>query len=151
MSCLEEAADEAVHIIAKLKESKPERDKFCAALDKLEREDKIKSIEPTLKMSPFRIWDMPVHFEEGQYDRILRSDTVVLFNYDSKSNSAKTRGSKGEVYSTTFSQCTCMDFQARGLPCKHMYKLAQQYGGVDFSKIYKSLHSEMPLKAEHFK
>lgn len=47
--------------------------------------------------------------------------------------SAETRvatfvGHDGGQYQTTLIACSCPDFEERGLPCKHMYWLAQQLG-----------------------
>ena len=135
MACLEKASDEAISIITKLKESREERVKFCNALDKMEIEETIHTIEPSLESSPFSFWDISIHYEEGQHDRIIRSKPVKIIRYDPNDETAEVEGSKGKVYTTTFESCTCMDFVSRQLPCKHMYKLASQYGGLDFSHI----------------
>nr|DAM37286.1 MAG TPA: TM2 domain [Caudoviricetes sp.] len=37
-------------------------------------------------------------------------------------------GGDGARYKTTLIGCSCPDFEERGLPCKHMYWLAQQLG-----------------------
>lgn len=42
--------------------------------------------------------------------------------------SAEILGTCGESYETTLDTCTCEDFQRRGLPCKHIYKLALARG-----------------------
>ena len=34
--------------------------------------------------------------------------------------------SGGGKYRTTLKKCTCLDFKKRGVPCKHMYYLADQ-------------------------
>ena len=40
-------------------------------------------------------------------------------------------------YNVTLTSCTCRDFAMRQLPCKHMYKLAQELNIVDTSGISK--------------
>lgn len=35
------------------------------------------------------------------------------------------------VYNTTLESCTCVDFQRRNLPCKHMYRLAIELGLIE--------------------
>lgn len=137
MACLEEASDEAVTIIAKLKESREERTRFCKALDKMEIEEMIQTIIPSLEASPFSIWDISIHYEEGQYDRIIRSKPVKIAKYDPNSETAMVEGSRGMIYTTKFDSCTCKDFSTRQLPCKHMYKLASQYGSVDLTYMLK--------------
>lgn len=42
--------------------------------------------------------------------------------------SASMNGSHGAVYKVTLDNCTCEDFKKRGIPCKHMYRLALQFG-----------------------
>lgn len=133
MSCLEEAADLAVSTLAKLKENKEERRKFCEELDNLEIQETIEKAKIAIETSPFSIWDVSVHFRKEQQDRVLRSKSVKILQYDEHKQIAETSGSKGAVYITSFSDCTCRDFKTRLLPCKHMYKLAMQYGDVEFS------------------
>lgn len=135
MSCLEEAADWAITTLNRLKESKFEREKFCAELDRLDIKDAVKAAGPVINESAFSFWDVAIHFSNEQQDRIKRSGSVILLQYDPESKVAKSCGSNGEVYSTTFSECTCMDFKARQLPCKHMYKLAIQYGNIEPSYL----------------
>lgn len=38
---------------------------------------------------------------------------------------------KTKVYHTTLTSCTCPDFAERQLPCKHMYRLAEELGYFD--------------------
>ena len=38
------------------------------------------------------------------------------------------KGTDGIVYHTTLNTCTCPDFQFRHQPCKHMYKIALEFG-----------------------
>lgn len=55
---------------------------------------------------------------------------------------ASIRGSSGNVYCTTLSDCTCPDFQFRHTPCKHMYYLACDMGllaTMEYSETKKTL------------
>ena len=45
--------------------------------------------------------------------------------------SAVIAGSSSEPYSVTLSSCSCFDYSMRGLPCKHMYRLAMELGMED--------------------
>lgn len=43
-------------------------------------------------------------------------------------------GSEGGKYFTTLKKCTCPDFQKRGVPCKHMFYLANELHLLDLSQ-----------------
>lgn len=38
------------------------------------------------------------------------------------------QGTSGNTYTTTLNSCTCPDFIHRGIPCKHMYRVAVELG-----------------------
>lgn len=46
---------------------------------------------------------------------------------DADSGTGHFRGTDSD-YQTTLKSCTCMDFQRRAFPCKHMYRLAHELG-----------------------
>lgn len=75
----------------------------------------------------FGHWDETIHEDPEQIKRIvngikIKDKNVVELN---KSEcSSKIQGSGVELYNTTLDSCTCMDFNTRKLPCKHIYKLA---------------------------
>lgn len=74
-------------------------------------------------------WDASVHFLDGQAERIERAATdhsIKLLEYDSSTGAAAIRGTTGDTYSVSEHRCTCGDFRARGLPCKHIYLLAME-------------------------
>ena len=50
----------------------------------------------------------------------------IKINRDS--GTAFFQGSDFDPYKTTLSECSCMDFGMRGLPCKHMIRLAIEFG-----------------------
>ena len=76
--------------------------------------------------TPFTDFPQRIHTEEEQLSRMRRStDTwIYLFPSTFTGHSAKIFGNSREIYNTSFSACSCMDFQKRKLPCKHMYYLA---------------------------
>jgi len=86
--------------------------------------------EPMASLVPFGhafdVWDSSIHGADGQdlrFDRALFQNLIVR-SFDEGNGCAVIQGSKGDFYTTTFRNCSCKDFQRRGLPCKHMYKLA---------------------------
>lgn len=56
------------------------------------------------------------------------SCTPTLIDFTSKSGQFK--GSSGN-HTTTLGHCSCIDFNRRKLPCKHMYRLAMELGVID--------------------
>lgn len=78
----------------------------------------------------FGSWDVSIHGADGQdlrFDRAMFQN-IVIRSYDPAAGSAEILGTRGESYETTLDTCTCEDFQRRGLPCKHIYKLALARG-----------------------
>lgn len=78
----------------------------------------------------FGPWDVSIHDAEGQdvrFDRALFQNIAIL-EYDAEKGLAHIAGSRGGTYETTLDGCTCEDFRRRGLPCKHIYKLALSRG-----------------------
>lgn len=78
----------------------------------------------------FGSWDASIHAADGQdvrFDRALFQN-IAIQSYDPATGSAEIAGTHGEVYKTDLDHCTCEDFQRRGLPCKHIYKLALSRG-----------------------
>ena len=78
------------------------------------------------KLNPFFAFPDSVHNEREQQSRMVKAhkDNLYIFPDTFSGDSAFILGSGENVYKTSFSSCTCMDFQKRKLPCKHMYKLA---------------------------
>lgn len=81
-------------------------------------------------------WDYSIHCDKSQTDRQGRSITYPFtFKINKYSQSARfSSTSELPYYDTTLSSCTCMDFQERKLPCKHIYRLALELGIIDIVK-----------------
>lgn len=89
------------------------------------------SIEPSRKpkeslYTPFTDFPKDIHTEDEQISRMRRATDkwIYLFPSTFTGQSAKIMGTSCEIYETSFSACSCMDFYKRKLPCKHMYRLA---------------------------
>lgn len=81
-------------------------------------------------VATFGCWDLSIHDADGQdvrFDRALYQN-IVISSYNVETGVAEILGSRGGVYETTLDACTCEDFHRRGLPCKHIYKLALSRG-----------------------
>lgn len=78
------------------------------------------------KLNPFSAFPDSIQNEREQQSRMVKAhkDNLYIFPDTFNGSSAFILGSGENVYKTSFSSCTCMDFQKRKLPCKHMYKLA---------------------------
>lgn len=78
----------------------------------------------------FGCWDVSIHGADGQDVRLDRAlyQNIVISSYNAETGVAEILGSRGGVYETTLDACTCEDFHRRGLPCKHIYKLALSRG-----------------------
>ena len=78
------------------------------------------------KLNPFSAFPDSIQNEREQQSRMVKAhkDNLYIFPDTFSGDSAFILGSEGNVYKTSFSSCTCMDFQKRKFPCKHMYKLA---------------------------
>lgn len=131
ISCLEEASDMAVSLIAKLQGSREERKRFCDLLDKQE-DDAV--IEKAI-VSPFGNWDINIHKADGQYARMVRSKAVKLMGVDTVKLEAIALGSSGSSYNVTANSCTCGDFINRHMPCKHIYRLSVECKKADFGQL----------------
>lgn len=99
--------------------------------------------EPSSRQPIFDGFSDLITNDQEQQIRLLRADDPYIYvkDYDSEKSSAIVSGSSGNEYITTFSSCTCEDFQKRHLPCKHMYKLAMYTGKLKPEEWYHGLHS----------
>lgn len=95
---------------------------------------KKKKLLPILENSEFQFWKVDIHTTIPQIQRIYRTKELKIIDYKPDTKEAKVQGSKGDIYTTSFSSCNCKDFSIHHLPCKHIYKLAAAHGGIDFSK-----------------
>lgn len=96
----------------------------------------------------FGSWDISIHGADGQDVRMDRAlfQNIVIRSYDPATGAAEILGTHGDAYKTDLDRCTCEDFQRRGLPCKHIYKLALARGySVD---AFFSARSDVVLYAD---
>ena len=134
IDCLEAANEAALATIAELRKGGEARRHVLDILDVETAKDVAMQAVTDLSNSEFSMWDAAVHVSPDQLSRIRRSASVRIISFDQEAKAAVVAGSKGSTYTTTFERCSCGDFIARRLPCKHMYKLAALHGGVDFSQ-----------------
>lgn len=137
IDCLEEACEIATSTLEKLSKGGQARAQVLDQIDTITATDVAEKAMAEAKDSAFSKWDVSVHSTTDQLNRIRRSASVKIISYESDTQTAVVAGSGKSTYSTSFSACTCGDFISRRLPCKHMYRLAALYGGVDFSKHLK--------------
>lgn len=78
-----------------------------------------------------------IHLESEQQKRMVRADGKYLYVKDISKDkkSGIVVGEQGE-YRTSMSSCSCLDFQKRRQPCKHMYKLAFVTGRMNPDQYY---------------
>lgn len=118
--------------IGKLLDSEPVRDEEDESYQyNYNRDTGRYSIEPSRKpkeslYTPFTDFPKDIHTSEEQLSRMRRATDkwIYLFPSTFTGQSAKIMGTSCEIYETSFSACSCMDFYKRKLPCKHMYRLA---------------------------
>lgn len=137
IDCLEEAYEIANSTLEKLSKGGQERAHVLEQIDTITATDIAKKAMAEADNPAFAEWDVSVHSTPEQLNRIKRSTSVKIVSYDHNTQIAIIAGSGKSTYTTSFGKCTCGDFISRHLPCKHMYRLAAQYGGVDFSKHLK--------------
>lgn len=83
--------------------------------------------------SIWKKWDESANSQKQQ-DRIdrARSGDLTPRWVDVKGKIASFTGSDGGVaYKTTLKKCSCPDFAKRGVPCKHMFYLADRCDLID--------------------
>ena len=102
------------------------------ALDLPETADPPPAASQALKT--WDIWDASIHESEGQADRMRRAVEESIDILGSSGDSWLVSGASGSVYHTRFDGCDCVDYARRHLPCKHMYALAAEMVGFDFSQ-----------------
>lgn len=130
--CLEILVETDDEIMDMLKKGGDERKKALKMIDSATAKAMADSAKDDLDKSPFGVWPVSVHADIEQLERVRRSRSVDIVRYNSTTQTATVQGSSGSEYRTSFKECTCNDFRHRHLPCKHMYKLAADYGNVDF-------------------
>jgi hypothetical protein len=85
---------------------------------------------------PWTEWDNAIHADEAQIQRQGWSMTYGFdFEVNEKLKTARfSSTSLLPYYDTTLTNCDCLDFQTRGLPCKHIYRLAVELGIIEIIK-----------------
>ena len=126
----------------KKKSSDPELDTADTAADSPQQDEAPPSRRPSIPPvsippdlsgtigTSFGSWDISIHGADGQdvrFDRALFQN-ILIRSYDSITGMAEMLGTHGDIYQTDLDHCSCEDFQRRGLPCKHIYKLALSRG-----------------------
>ena len=82
----------------------------------------------------FGNWDESIHNGAEQTKRFEKSkkSDVKPLSVDKEKQTCLIQGSGKEPYYVTLDTCTCSDFTRRKLPCKHIYRLANELGlGTD--------------------
>lgn len=132
VDCLEDAAGGAIKLISMLKGGEQQRKKALEMLDKEVACEMVDKASKDLSQSKLNSWPADIHACAAQLDRVRRSASVKILEYDPQKEIATVKGSGQNLYSTSFTSCTCGDFISRHLPCKHIYRLAAEFGGIDF-------------------
>lgn len=81
-------------------------------------------------------WDVSIHTDEAQIARQGRAMTYP-FDFEVNRDTKTARFSSTSIlpyYNTSLTNCDCLDFQARKLPCKHIYRLAVELGIIEIIK-----------------
>lgn len=79
----------------------------------------------------FGPWEIP----EGEFleaalriERARKISSSHIGPVDTAAETVSILGSDGSAYQVSLNSCECVDFQRRGLPCKHMIRLALELG-----------------------
>ena len=86
--------------------------------------------QPCAGNHTFGKWNAKVHAGRAQLERFEKAahQPMAILSYNSQNGFAEVQGSGSDRYMTSLGECTCPDFDKRGLPCKHIYFLAMQMG-----------------------
>lgn len=78
-------------------------------------------------------WDVSIHADEAQISRQGKAMTYPFsFKIDPETKTARFSSTSDlPYYDTSLSHCDCHDFGNRGLPCKHIYRLAVELGLIE--------------------
>lgn len=88
-------------------------------------------LDPAGEFVNIGLWDIPSNEflnTAARYERGLQIEPERIWELNKKQYSARIMGSEGYAYEVTLAGCECMDYQRRGLPCKHMLRLAKELG-----------------------
>ena len=94
-------------------------------------------------MNFFSAENKSVHSEYEQLQRQQRATELQMDSIDVENQTGKIKD-----YDVSLENCTCVDFERRGKPCKHMYRLAIELGifSVDEEKFSEKLSKSPPCK-----
>ena len=81
-----------------------------------------------MKFGPWEISDNEYLESAERMERAGKISPANIESIDTESGSACMIGSDGFPYCVTLHGCDCVDFERRGLPCKHMIRLALELG-----------------------
>lgn len=78
----------------------------------------------------FGVWPSNLHSDFEQVKRIDagRKLKKKVISFDPDMQTMVISGSAAEPYQCDLEACTCADFAIRNLPCKHIYRLADELG-----------------------
>lgn len=81
-------------------------------------------------------WEQEIHNDKAQVARQGRAITYPFsFEVNDINNTARFSSTSAlPYYDTTLADCTCLDFQERKLPCKHIYRLAVELSIIEIVK-----------------
>ena len=107
-------------------------------------------------MINFGLWDPSIHLDDfNQVQRIAAGMSKKvkkgILSIDKVSGYAVIKGSGSDPYECTLNECTCVDFAMRGLPCKHIYALADEMGLLKDFPTYKESSDSFDPEAEKAK
>jgi len=94
-------------------------------------------------------WDYEIHSTQDQIDRQgWAMNYPFSFKIDYENKTARFSSTSAlPYYDTSLTSCNCEDFEQRGLPCKHIYRLAVELGIINIIKR-KPKNSDMYVLAE---
>lgn len=72
--------------------------------------------------------DIDEHPAQKERREKAGSKRCAPLSIDRENQCGTFKGSKGGVYETTLTECTCRDFMLRRFPCKHIYRLRHELG-----------------------
>ncbi len=98
----------------------------------------------------FGNWDAGIHDEFEQVKRMESGRKLAkdILQINTEEGWVEIQGSAAEPYHATLDECECVDFEMRGLPCKHIYCLAFEMGKMDGLPVYKKKKSSFDKDAE---
>ena len=89
------------------------------------------TFDPAGEFVNIGLWDIPAGEylnTATRYERGLQIDPDRVGDVDKTNCEVRIMGSEGYAYKVSLAGCECMDYHRRGLPCKHMLRLAHDLG-----------------------